>query len=181
MTFYIDDKNEKIIKNYKKENNSFIIEYLDGTKDYIKESNTTLDDIHLKMIKQAIKRDQTLYSEISFKNKLNYFFKYFSIFAGGFSLSNRNLILLFVAIFYNVLMQIECEKSTPQISELKKYRMYLRLLNISEEKDLSLEYIDNNNIQKPLNINELDYISYKEFKKLNKAYKLILKKINNKS
>lgn len=178
MTFYIDDKNEKIIKNYKKENNSFIIEYLDGTKDYIKESNTTLDDIHLKMIKQAIKRDQSMYGEISFKNKLNYFFKYFSIFAGGFSLSNRNLILLFVVMIYNVLMQIECEKSTPQLSELKKYRKYLRLLNVAEEKDINLEYVDDNNIQKPLNINELDNISYRNFKKLEKEYKLILNKLN---
>jgi len=181
MTFYIDEKNEKIIKNYKKENSCFIIEYLDGTKEYIKQTDTTEDDIHLKMIKQAIKRDREIYNEYSIRDKLNHFYKYFGFFTNGCSIATPNTLLYIITLTYTLLMQLECTKSNIQLKELKKYRMFLRLLNIAEEKNMKLEYIDNNNIQKPLNLNELDNISYNEFKKLDKAYKLIINKINKES
>lgn len=180
MTFYIDDKNEKIIKNYKKENNSFIIEYLDGTKDYIKESDTTLDDIHLKMIKQAIKRDRLLYNKTYLKIILNSFYECFGLFASGFAMSNKNFFMLIISLILWVFMSEDNNKNSIKLRELKKYRLFLRLLNSIEEiEDLELEYVDDDEKQKPLTINELDKITYKEMIELDNEYKLMLKNINN--
>ena len=173
MNFYNTKNIEEIIKHYRKDNNNYIVEYLNGKSIILKdEDNNYEEKLNKEMLKQAKNRDID-YNNIKIKSEKIYNFvsSIMFLYMINYSVNNDVVLLFIVAIIGLVFSIILMGLNIMESEELLKYRIFLSIvdeLNKEDNKDIIKKY-ENNNLS--ININNLDSYSNKTIKKLKKELK----------
>lgn len=172
MTFTYDGADlSKVIECIHCEDNNFNIYYLDGSKStYVCSSEDEKEKIKKLMIEQAIERQKNIIyiSALSSENMANV--------AGILGFAGLAVIetifakkLDLHALANLIITSLYTKKyltTNAQLKELKKYKMFLELLDNLDEINLQFEEND-----LPLGIDTLDEFSYSEVKGWYKYYK----------
>ncbi len=153
------------------EGNSFNIYYLDGSKStYFCSDKEEKEKIKRLMIKQAEERSQKLnINYLNDKIKFNLLHSLnFVAFATLWTVAEKKVTIPALALITLASVQIKNYFSNKtRIEELKKYKMFLELLDTLDE--INEDYGKPKFL--PLDIDTLDSFSYKEIKSLYKYYK----------
>lgn len=168
MTFAYDDANLKdIIKTFYCENNNFFIDYLNGTStSYICYDENEEKRVKDLMIKQAIERDAK-YDAINIERSKRIdavLSTFFSIGCAN-AIHNRDYFSILVLNVCLMSTFVRLNEKNIKLKELKKYKMFLQLLDKVDE--INLELGDD---QIPLDISTLDDISYRKIKSIYNYY-----------
>jgi len=173
MTFTHDNADlGKIIKRYDVTNNVYTIDYLDGSTSsyYLSCDNTNkLNEI---MLNQIIERDNSdLFDKLS--KQIKDCLKSLIIFIPVTILCKITffniILILLIALILN-----KCISNKRKINELKKYKLFLEMINdldkVNDSKFLKQFEFDNLYHQQ-ITINSLDDLSYGYVKKVYKSLK----------
>lgn len=168
----------KIIKWYVKKDCEYYIQYLDGsTCKYISYNDNEEERIKQKMLNQAKERDK-MYSkdkldEIPTNNLIGAL-----VSCVGVSISQVSELdlLKYICLFMLGFNFQRILSNKRKVKELKKYRLFLELIDELGEKELnSSKYIKayeiDNIYSKDLNISTLDSFSLNEIQSIYKVYK----------
>ena len=107
MNFYNKKNIEEIIKHYRKDNNNYIVEYLNGKSIILKdEDNNYEEKLNKEMLKQAKNRDID-YNNIKIKSKKIYNFVSSIMFLYMINYSvNNDVVLLFIVATIGLVFSI---------------------------------------------------------------------------
>lgn len=175
---FISDKEDlgKIIKKYKVNGNNYHIDYMDGSESNFFCSNENYDkELRDIMIKQAIERQKEFdLKTISKQNLFNTILLLVNLSLMPCFINNNDSTIIALSILILVAIIYKRRKNKKQIKELKKYKMFLEMIN-------DIEYINNagvlkciefeNIYQKPFDIDTLDEYSYSDVKTIYKKVK----------
>ena len=178
------DKNKDpsiIIKKYIRRDNSYTIEYLDGTvSNYYCSALDHEEKIKIKMLDQAIERQNVVsISNLNIKKRSELLiFTISSLSTIALLSSNMPLFSFFtiLALLFSATKSLETSK---KVKELKKYELFFELIPHLDviNKSNFLRCIEFDTFyQKDLDINTLDEYSYGDIKTLYKKYRTTLKK-----
>ena len=169
MTFtYMDADKSKTIATFKenKRNGFCYLSYLDKTREKFFCSDEEKQKIRETMINQAIERDEKMSQFLDTTEDLA--LNIASIISTALFIMTDNDLLFYVTI---LLIIINIGEKMRKVNELKKYRLYLNMLkeieNVDEEelsRSIEFEKID----AFPLTIDNLDYYSYGQIKRVRK-------------
>lgn len=172
MTFYDNENQENIIEYYKDNKFNFSITYLNG-KNQIN-NNITKEELEQTMIVQATNRDKDLFDKVDWDTK-KAILAYTSTFIPMILGIKIQLSLLFYVAFINSLICLyDLNKKNKRLSELKKYRLYLKLkqeLDKEENCDITKILELDPYLRKEININTLDRFTYGNMKEIKKELK----------
>ena len=173
----------KIIKNYTKTGDMYIVEYFDESYSQY-ESLDRDEEKRLKtiMINQALERDNSYnIKNVSISNKLNIANSLMSTLLLSYTLYREKQllsILTIIALTYG----LKClSDNAEKIRELKKYKLFFEMMNDLEIVNNSkvLKAVEFDNIyQMPFDINTLDRYSYNQVKDIYKSYYKVKKIID---
>ena len=182
MTFTYEGADlSKIIKKYFKNGNNYTIQYLDGTNfDYCSLASNEEQNIKCNMIKQAIERQVNISTKsISTINYVSLLNSILSAIGTSIGIKNNKEILSIILFILLPFSLYNYKKSSSKLNELKKYRMFLELIDDLDKINNSqfLKCIEfDNYYQKQFDINTLDEYSYRDVKTIYKKFKEISKK-----
>jgi len=168
---------DKIIKKYSKKDFEYFIQYLDGSSSlYISDDIKEEDKIKELMLAQAIEREEKFKKgEIDATIFINMIGSIIS--CAGVSLCNFNKLDLLKLLFFSFLVVNLCSarSNKKKLKELKKYKMFLELINELSESELNSSkytkaYEAENIYAKTLNINTVDEFSLGEIKSIYNVY-----------
>lgn len=178
---YIEKSKHEIIKNYEKKDNKLIINYLDGSDKEVFLKDEIEEQILNKMLGQAKERNMSLTVKDVIDKRRHYILQEICNILLGFSstlrlitskMTENNLSFTLNAVTASgfcilaIINGVEYKIYNDQLKELKKYAIYLDLLNKLEKSNQlninSLLKIEGNYV----NINTLDNYSLKEIKEL---------------
>lgn len=182
MNYGYENKEDKeIIKNYNKENDILIINYLDGSQQEILLTDENEKKLLSEMLEQAKERNNSSTIEKTERSRNRFLFQEILclLFASSnmlravrCSISNEKFLALVYPLLAGacgvlaVINDVEYKLYNEKLDEFKKYAVYIDLLNklekLNENEKNNLLKIENNYI----NINTLDNFSLKEIKKL---------------
>lgn len=168
----------KIIRMYKRDQNEYLIEYLDGSFNrYISYKTEEEERIKKQMLEQAKQRAELFdYSFLKFFDNAYFVSSLMSITGLGFSLIKNETDFKF---FWSVALIISMCKFThtgKKIQELEKYKLFLELIQELGEEELNSSkytkcYEFDNLYAKKLDIGSLDSFTYSDIKRIYKKYK----------
>lgn len=178
---YIGKPKHETIKNYEKFEDKIIINFLDGSSQEILLKDGTEEEILNKMLVQAKERDMSLTVKEIIDKRRHYLLQEICNILLGFSstlrlitskMTENNLSFTLNSITASgfcilaIINGVEFKIYNDELKELKKYAIYLDLLNKLEQSNQlninSLLKIDG----KYVNINTLDNYSLKEIREL---------------
>jgi hypothetical protein len=179
MNFTYDGADlSKIIKRYKKSQNEYLIEYLDGSFNrYISYKPDEEERIKKEMLEQAKQRTE-LYDTIflNFTDKAYFIGSLISISGLGFSFIKDEKDFKFFWIIAIMISLNKFIKNGKKMKELEKYKLFLELIEeLGEEELNSPEYTKcyecDNLYAKKLDIGSLDSFEYEDIKRIYEKYK----------
>ena len=176
MTFCENEEDKsKTIERYEEKNNKLIIYYLDGSYDEFEKNDKLEEEILIEMYKQALKRDKEMYFITNTKHVLNTILHTITLFIAGYSINNKNMLMLCATFIYNIIILSKSFGIESQVKELRKYRTFIKLYKLTEIHNTYLTVDLEGKENKVLDINNIDELSNRDLKEITKIYKKIIK------
>lgn len=169
----------RIIKSYTKDGYKYIIEYLDGSDaTYFSSNDKEVEKLKSVMIEQAKQRDKVFSEKCLDKiPSINIFGTLVACLGINIAEISESMLLELVCIFVLGVNVGQIRANKRKRIELKKYKLFLELLDVLGEKELNSpkytkQYEFDNIYAQPLMIETIDNFSLNDIKRVYKTYKL---------
>lgn len=168
----------KIIKRYNRNQNEYLIEYLDGSiYSYISYEDNEEEKIKKQMLEQAKQRDELFERRfLHFTDNAYLVSNLISISGLGFSLIKDENDFKFFWLIALIISMRKFKQTGKKIQELEKYKLFLELIEGLGEEELNSPtytkcYEFDNFYAEKLDIGSLDSFNYSDIKRVYKKYK----------